>query len=110
MNNYNYPVGSDNSTAPWNQEEIEPKDIEVTISITLSKTVVLSVDDYTNLAGETDYFNCNLNKAAKEQLFLPQDAGTIIQSIADGKNKIHLQAIANDLSNWCVDEMEVIPN
>ena len=36
MNNYDYPLGSDTKDAPWNQEKLPEKEIEVTISVTLS--------------------------------------------------------------------------
>ena len=39
MNNYDYPVGADNKDAPWNEKSNKPKKVEVTVSITLSKTV-----------------------------------------------------------------------
>lgn len=83
MDNYNYPMGADNSSAPWNQKDLKEKDIEVTISITLSKTVTISVNDYK--IGESgldedgyyfediDFSECNLEEAVKEQITLPQD-------------------------------------
>lgn len=83
MDNYNYPLGTDNSSAPWNQKDLEEKDIEVTISVTLSKTVTISVNDYkigeSGLDEEGYYFEdidfseCNLEEAVKEQITLPQD-------------------------------------
>lgn len=83
MDNSNYPMGADNSSAPWNQKDLKEKDIEVTISITLSKTVTISVNDYK--IGESgldedgyyfediDFSECNLEEAVKEQITLPQD-------------------------------------
>ena len=48
MNNYDYPIGADNDPeAPWNEKSNKPKKVEVTVSITLSKTVEVVVDDYT---------------------------------------------------------------
>lgn len=83
MDNYNYPLGTDNSSAPWNQKDLEEKDIEVTISVTLSKTVTISVNDYkigeSGLDEEGYYFEdidfseCNLEEVVKEQITLPQD-------------------------------------
>ena len=46
MNNYDYPEGSDNSFAPWNEVEQDGELVEVTISQTLSKQVEVEVDDY----------------------------------------------------------------
>jgi hypothetical protein len=85
MDNYsNYPLGAEHDhNAPWNQKDFEEKDIEVTISVTLSKTVTISVNDYkieeSGLDEEGYYFEdidfseCNLEEAVKEQITLPQD-------------------------------------
>ena len=84
MDNYNYPLGAEyDPNAPWNQKDLEEKDIEVTISVTLSKTVTISVNDYkigeSGLDEEGYYFEdidfseCNLEEAVKEQITLPQD-------------------------------------
>lgn len=82
MNNYDYPMGADTSDAPWNQEDPKPRTIEVTVSITLSKTVRIKVDDY--IAEEYsdedgyhgisyDYSECNLEQAARDQITLPNN-------------------------------------
>lgn len=42
----NYPIGADTPDAPWNQVENPEREVEVTISITLSKTVKIKVKDY----------------------------------------------------------------
>ena len=47
MNNYDYPLGTDTENAPWNQKELPKREIEVTISVTLSKTTKIKVSDYT---------------------------------------------------------------
>ena len=80
MNNYNYPMGADTPDAPWNQVEPEPRKVEVTVSITLSKTVEVEVTDYT--AEEDydedgynginyDYSECDLEQAVRDQVTLP---------------------------------------
>jgi hypothetical protein len=82
MNNYDYPMGADTSDAPWNQESPKPRTIEVTVSITLSKTVRIKVDDY--IAEEYsdedgyhgisyDYSECNLEQAVRDQITLPNN-------------------------------------
>lgn len=83
MNNYDYPIGADNKSAPWNEKENSEREIEVTISVTLSKTTKIKVSDYeiTNSGKdedgeyfeEIDYSNCDLEEAVKEQIKLPQD-------------------------------------
>lgn len=96
MNNYDYPLGTDTEIAPWNQEELPKREIEVTISVTLSKTTKIKVSDYTitdsgkdedgGYFENIDYSDCDLEKAVKEQITLPQDT--------------HI--------DWNVDEFEII--
>lgn len=81
--NSNVPIGADNDPdAPWNQEDPKPRTIEVTVSITLSKTVEIEVDDYTteeevdedgNHNVYYDYSECNLEQAVRDQVPLPTD-------------------------------------
>ena len=77
----NYPIGADTSDAPWNQVDPEPKKIEVTVSITLSKTVEVEVTDYivkedSDEYGHRisyDYSKCDLEQAVRDQITLPND-------------------------------------
>lgn len=106
--NYNYPLGADNPDAPWNQEENPEREIEVTVSVTLSKTIKVKVSDYEitdsgkdedgEYFEDIDYSNCNLKDAVEEQIALPQNAYIYVKS----KPEVH-----EDLSNWCVDDFEV---
>ncbi len=108
MDNYNYPIGSDTPEAPWNQADNPEREIEVTVSVTLSKTVKIKVSDYEitdsgkDEDGEhfedIDYSNCDLKGAVEGQIVLPQSAHTYAKS----NPKVH-----EDLSNWCVDDLEV---
>ena len=76
MNNYDYPEGSDNSLAPWNQEYPDTELIEVTISQTFSKQLEIEVDDYEEVKDSdengvyfwNDYSGCNLKEYVEEQL------------------------------------------
>lgn len=115
-NNYDYPYGTDGPNAPWNQKELPEKEIEVTVYITLSKTVKIKVSDYTVYSieadngkcfDEVDYSDCNLKEAVEKQVYLPQEAGQLISNFATNPVSKNT-AIAEDLSNWNVDEMEVI--
>ena len=106
--NYNYPLGADNPDAPWNQEENPEREIEVTVSVTLSKTIKVKVSDYDIINSgkdedgeyfeEVDYSNCDLKGAVEEQIVLPQTAHMYVK----GNPKVH-----ENLSNWCVDDLEV---
>lgn len=46
MNNYDYPVGSDNDRAPWNEKKNKEVKVDVVVAETLSKVVTISTDDY----------------------------------------------------------------
>lgn len=105
----NYPIGSDTIDAPWNQIENPEREVEVTISITLSKTVKIKVSDYKIIDSgkdedgeyfeDIDYSNCDLKNAVKEQITLPHKAYTRI--IKKGK-------LYEDLKDWNVDDFEII--
>ena len=113
-----YPPGAEfDPNAPYNEKELPEKEIEVTVSITLSKTVKIKVSDYTIYSIEADngkcfddidYSDCNLKEAVEKQMYLPQEAGQLISNIAINPVIAKNTAIAEDLSNWNVDEMEVI--
>lgn len=108
MDNYNYPMGADAKDAPWNQVDNPEREIEVTVSVTLSKTVKIKVSDYEitdsgkDEDGEyfenIDYSNCDLKDAVEEQIVLPQSAHMYVKN----NPKVH-----EDLSNWYVDDLEV---
>ena len=105
-----YPPGAEhNPNAPWNQVDNPEREIEVTVSVTLSKTVKIKVSDYEitdsgkdedgEYFEDIDYSNCDLKSAVEEQIVLPQSAHMYIK----GNPKVQ-----KDLSNWCVDDLEVI--
>ena len=75
-----YPTGTyNNPDAPWNEVIKKPQKVEVTVSITLSKTVEIEVDDYTteeiNENGVYNaiynFDNCDLEQAVRNQIDLP---------------------------------------
>ena len=107
-NNYDYPWGADGPNAPWNQVDNPEREIEVTVSVTLSKIVSIKVSDYKitdfgkdedgEYFEDIDYSNCDIKGAVEEQIVLPQSAHLYVKS----NPKVH-----EDLSNWCVDDLEV---
>lgn len=111
MDNYNYPIGSDTPDAPWNQVDQPEREIEVLVSVTLSKTVKVRVNDYRitdcgkdedgDYFESIDYSECDLQGAVKDQIVLPQEAHIYIKSNTKEGSKAHL-----DLMGWNVDEME----
>lgn len=115
--NYNYPIGADNKYAPWNNEDKKPKEVEVTASITLSKTFKINVTDYKvldtykdeegNIIKDIDYSECDLKTAIQEQVYLPNEAGYLFKICLDEKQLPTLDKV-EDLSNWNIDDFEVI--
>lgn len=106
----NCPIGADTPDAPWNQVKNPEREVEVTISITLSKTIKIKVNDYKIVDSgkdedgeyfeDIDYSNCDLKSAVKEQLFLPQYAGDLM-------TEYHIKE-GYDLQDYTVDDFEVI--
>lgn len=98
--NGNYPAGAQyDPNAPWNEPEIEYKEVEVTISLTISKTTKITVPDVRNLDSSI------LKEAVKEQIVLPHEV-EIIKAIS---NESALdKRVIEDLSNWIVDDFEVV--
>lgn len=109
MDNYNYPIGADTKNAPWNQTDNPEREIEVTVSVTLSKTIKIKVSDYEIVDsgkdedGEyfenIDYSNCDLEKAVEEQITLPQNA--CVHMLPQTK-------ACKDLAGWNVDDYEIV--
>lgn len=114
QDNFNYPVGADNDRAPWNQVDNPEREVEVTVSITLSKTVKIKVSDYEVVDSgkdedgeyfeDIDYSGCDLKKAVENQIYLPQDASAVLRDLYMAKS----EELADDFSGWEVDDFEVI--
>lgn len=91
-----YPQGAEfNSSAPFNEKSKSLVNLEVTISVTLSKTVTIQVEDYIEEVEKDEegftYVNidtseCNLKEAVLNQVNLPQEV----------------------FKDWIVDDFEVI--
>ena len=121
-----YPMGAEfDKNAPYNQVEPEPLEIEVTVSVTLSKTMKIKVNDYLEEIEDDeegkyrniDFSVCDLQSAVNNQIYLPQDSGLIfdnyISKYSNLKNESsynEAKKIVDDLSDWNVDEMEVVTN
>lgn len=119
MDNYNYPLGADTKDAPWNHVDLEEREIEVLVSITLSKSVKIKVNDYTLDCGKDedgdyfkslDFFDCDLKSAVKEQILLPHEVGQLLVDMDNNPHKIPPKSefMKEDLCGWNVDDFEVI--
>ena len=100
-----YPAGAEHDpNAPWNPEDIPEREVDVTVSVTLSKTLKIKVSDYTvDSEGNVDYSDCNLREAVENQIILPQEAYKYVNPYTFNKHET-----IEDLSNWDVDDFEVI--
>lgn len=107
-----YPPGAEHDpNAPWNQADNPEREIEVTVSVTLSKTVKIKVSDYEitdsgkdedgEYFEDIDYSNCDLKGAVEEQIVLPQEAYRFITSSGN-------KSVKEKLKGWNVDDFEVI--
>lgn len=91
MNNYDYPIGADNESAPWNEKDKKPIKQHVVISLTMSIETDIEIDKYTiDENGNIDYTFKDLENAAREQLDIPSDL--------------------KEFKDWCEDEFIVQPN
>lgn len=113
----------DGPDAPWCQKELPEHEIEVTISVTLSKTVKVRVNDYRveediedgNIQSSYDYSDCDLYRAVENQVTLPQDLAVFTERMfnhdldlrAAGMPK-YLKDSIKDCKDWSVDDMEII--
>lgn len=103
------PIGSDNEDAPWNEKSQSPEEIEVTVSITLSKTISIKVDDYNVISEgvdednipfkDIDFKDCDLEEAVRKQVRLPHKAYKYV---------LKGTPVYNDLEGWVVDDFVVV--
>lgn len=123
MNNYDYPMGADTPDAPWNEVELPDKEIEVTVSVTLSKTVKVKVNDYAVNEGieedcyfrEYDFSDCDLHKAVEDQVTLPQDLAMFVERMFNKDLNLkaagmprYLKESLEDCKGWNVDDFECV--
>lgn len=107
-----YPPGAEfDPNAPWNQSDPPEKEIEVLVSITLSKTMKIKVSDYRitdsgkdedgEYFEDIDYSDCDLKNAVERQIVLPNEAYKFITSSGN-------KEVKESLKGWDVDDFEVI--
>lgn len=124
MESGGYPPGAEfDPRAPYNQVDLPEKEIEVIISVTLSKTVKVMVNDYEveEDADEDgrylsyDFSECDLNKAVEDQVVLPQNLAEFTERMFNHDLNLkaagmprYLKEAIEDCKGWTVDEMEVI--
>lgn len=102
--NGNYPAGADVPWAPWNQPSVEDIEVEVTVSLTISKTLKVRVP---SINGKVlPITDGELKEAVIHQRWLPHEIANIGDSIL--KDSTEQKYIIEDLSNWVEDDFEVV--
>ena len=129
--NYNYPLGADTPSAPWNQHEPDEKEFEVTCSQTLSKTVTVSTTNYEEGVDEEydeegckcGYYWCDTSNVDWAEEYAENDYHTPLQLInlfkrfledmvngteTTPKHPWFLKRLIEECDDWCDDETEFI--
>lgn len=101
--NGNYPAGADVPWAPWNQPPIEDIEVEVTVSLTISKTLKIHIP---GINGKPfPITDTELKKAVVNQRWLPHEIANIGDVILSASEQ---KSIIEDLDNWTEDDFEVV--
>lgn len=134
MNNWDYPVGADTKDAPWNQDpyEKEPRDVDILISTTLSKSTTISTEDYEVEAwedaerdedgylvrsGGTDYTYTALEDNYTDEEYTIPELLDILYNEASRKlkeenlsteDKVKWTRVLTSCEGWGEDELEVM--
>lgn len=131
-----YPPGTEfDPNSPWNEAELKPVQVEVTISQSLSKSTVIEVTDYiinewedteyikeegisrTGKGIDYDFSDSDLKEAYETQEYTIPELleylksyliNDIAQCIEGSSRKKLLQCILKGCEGWNVDETEVI--
>lgn len=114
MDNFNYPVGSDNSEAPWNNTEPKEEEVEVTVSLTISKTIKIKSNNYTehfDVDEEGHHYSYiewnNLKRDIEDKVTLPHELAGVIGEDDTIVNS-NLRKSIEDCKDWVVDDFEVV--
>lgn len=104
MSDGRIPAGANVPWAPWNEPEIENKEVEVTVSLTISKTLKVEVP---SINGKVlPITDTKLKEAVINQKWLPHEISNIGDLIL--KDSPAQKYIIEDLSNWVEDDFEVV--
>lgn len=79
MDNFNYPPGSDTMSAPWNEDDLLKKEVEVLVTMTIYKKVKViapcaiekSMDEDGNYYDIDHFQSSDLETAVMDQMDLP---------------------------------------
>lgn len=113
-NNSNYPLMSQSEwdNAPWNQRDPEPVEVEVQVTLVLTKIVKVPVTDYIVEPGGIDedgvpmsqlyvFDDCDFHQAVADNMTLPHQLADLIEHREFTKYDVE------DCKDWELEEMEV---
>lgn len=103
--NGNYPAGAQNDpNAPWNQPSTEDIEVEVTVSLTISKTLKIYIP---GINGKPlPITDSELKDAVINQRWLPHELSNVGDLIL--KDSPAQKSIIEDWENWNEDDFEVV--
>ena len=121
--NYNYPLGADNPSAPWNEPlDPEPKEFEIVISQCLSKSLKVLTQNYTKeYEEESGLILANTDDTEWKTVYEDEGHYTIdellktfqwllkkvIDEDVDYNTKDYYEHLIEECNNWCINETEI---
>lgn len=120
--NYNYPLGADNPSAPWNEpREPEAKVFEVCISQCISKSAKVLTSAYTpevedgNLycdTSDTEWLEEYYNDGHLDVVQLLESFKEFLQKSLDkddltNKERRKREHLISECENWTTDELDI---
>ena len=104
MSDGRIPAGADVPWAPWNEPSVEDIEVEVTVSLTISKTLKIRVP---SINGKVlPITDSELKESVIHQRWLPHEIANIRDLIL--KESTERKYIIEDLSDWTEDDFEVV--
>ena len=117
--NYNYPMGADTPSAPWNEREIPEVEMDCEVAVTLSRNAVVMTDLYSeDRDGNREFLGSytDVESAYKDQYHsIPALLGELTRYInaelASGNisasRKFELEEMLDGCKGWEVGELEI---
>ena len=104
MSDGRIPAGADVPWAPWNEPSVENIEVEVTVSLTISKTLKIHIP---GMNGKPfPITDSELKDAVINQKWLPHELHSVGDLIL--KDSPAQKSIIEDLDNWIEDDFEVV--
>lgn len=122
---------SEESTAPWNQEELQPLDVDCCVSYCMSKTMTIPVKNYKDEGGSYDFSDTNLIdefsdsdalgltylltellRLSEEKITSLEDELNLTSSNNKAREQIqrelqHYKNVSKASKGWIVDDLDV---